>query len=686
MTTNRRTFLQTAAAAASLSLVDLNRLLAAEGIPQSVQELWADFDPRKDPIEVEVIREWKEDGAVFRLVRYLIGTFKGKPSRMAAIYGFPEGAKEKLPAVMHIHGGGQRAFLPEVKLLVARGYAALSLNWGGSGNGTPPFNSPDGAQSGDPNTDWGAVDPSQLNVPGYSSMLPGPKQFFEDREHPKNNNWYLLTLGCRRGLTFLEQQREVDPQRLGVHGWSMGGNLTMYVAGTDDRVKAAVPGVGGQGWRWQEHEFLGGKVSQDRVKGDIDVFKRTLSFESYSPLIKCPVLHRSGTNDFHGWMDDVYRTNALIKDQPTRYAFSPHLNHRAIPEVEIAMPLKKIYLTGKKASAVPQLDAATAQAIVNDGRGWNNKDRNSFYDALSDEQLLERLRNWSPIVRERAAMALGRRKSTPVAALIDMLMSPSLDARCGACQGLIFLRGRAAPAVDALQNTLADPDLWLRIKAAEALAAIGKPATKTVPQLLELLAQVDTKNDPRGMQQRYLTFALFDRDGMLSRSLDGVDREALYTAVRAGLKNQDGRARGSIGSVYRHLSTDDIKPLLPAIHEAIVQPAPSGEMFADGIRVEGLRLLAQHHIEDGIRALVTYTRDQNPWSSQNRTPELMKILLAYGTHAKAVIPDLEKLAHYFEKEEKDFPKHLGLQKANSVRDTIKAIESSTDTPTLIKLH
>ena len=113
-----------------------------------------------------------------------------------------------------------------------------------------------------------------------------------------------------------------------------------------------------------------------------------------------------------------------------------------------AMPLKKIHLTGKKPSAVPQLDAATAQAIVNDGRGWNNKDRNSFYDALSDEQLLERLRNWSPIVRERAAMALGRRKSAPVTALIDMLASPSLDARNGACQGMIFLRGRAAPAVD----------------------------------------------------------------------------------------------------------------------------------------------------------------------------------------------------------------------------------------------
>ena len=101
------------------------------------------------------------------------------------------------------------------------------------------------------------------------------------------------------------------------------------------------------------------------------------------------------------------------------------------------------------------------------------------------------------------------------------------------------------------------------------------------------------------MQQRYLSFALFDQDGgMLSRSLEGVDREALYKAVRSGLKNEDGRARGSIGSVYDNLSADDIKPLLPSIYEAIVQPAPSGEMFADSIRVEGLRLLANTGITE----------------------------------------------------------------------------------------
>jgi hypothetical protein len=119
----------------------------------------------------------------------------------------------------------------------------------------------------------------------------------------------------------------------------MGGNLTMYVAGTDDRVKAAVPGVGGQGWRWEPHPFIGGVAQQEQVKGDIEVFRRTLSFESYAPLIRCPVLHRSATNDHHGWMDDVYRTNALIPGQPTRYCWSPHLGHRLTPEVAVGMPL-----------------------------------------------------------------------------------------------------------------------------------------------------------------------------------------------------------------------------------------------------------------------------------------------------------------------------------------------------------
>lgn len=352
-----------------------------------------------------------------------------------------------------------------------------------------------------------------------------------------------------------------------------------------------------------------------------------------------------------------------------------------------ALPLKKIALTGRRRSLIPPLDVTAAQSLINDGRGWNNKDRHSFYDSLSADQILERLASWSPIVRERASIALARGKQVPMPAVLELLESPSLDARYGACQALIAMRGKAAPAIEPLRKLLRHDDLWLRIKAAEALASIGKPALHTVPELLELLAQVDPERDPRGMQQRYLTFALFENGGgMLSRSLEGVDEELLYKAVRAGLKNQDGRARGSLGSVYRNLSSEKIKPLLPAIYQAIMEPAPSGEMFADSIRVEGLRLLAKHRVEEGITACVKYTREQNPWASQERTPELMKVLLTYGTHAKTVIPDLEKLAIYFEKDEKNFPRHLMLQKAKSVRETIQAIEASTETPDLSRIQ
>jgi len=351
-----------------------------------------------------------------------------------------------------------------------------------------------------------------------------------------------------------------------------------------------------------------------------------------------------------------------------------------------AMPRKKVRLTGAGKSFVPSLDTVAAESLIADGRGWDNKDRNRAYDKLTADQLVERLGSWSPIVRERAAMALGRRREAPVSAIVKLLDAPGLDARYGACQALSTLGQRAEQAMASLQKCLNDNDLWLRVRAADALAKIGPAAKPAVPKLLELLAGVDKVNDPRSMQQRYLTFALFDGDGMLGGSLNGVDREALYIAVRAGLKNEDGRARGSLSSVYRNLSAREIKPLLPAIYQAITEPAPSGEMFADGIRVEGLRVFAKHGIEEGIQACVRYARQQNPWESQIRTPELMRILLSYGTHAKAVVPDLAELANYFEKDEPDFPAELMKQKATSVRETIRAIEATTETPELIRLN
>ena len=55
----------------------------------------------------------------------------------------------------------------------------------------------------------------------------------------------------RNGLTFLETNRKVDSERLGLLGFSFGAGMVPYVAGVDERVKCAISVAGwGDGERW----------------------------------------------------------------------------------------------------------------------------------------------------------------------------------------------------------------------------------------------------------------------------------------------------------------------------------------------------------------------------------------------------------------------------------------------------
>ena len=253
-----------------------------------------------------------------------------------------------------------------------------------------------------------------------------------------------------------------------------------------------------------------------------------------------------------------------------------------------------------------------------------------------------------------------------------MLGEVSPEARYGACQALAMLKGKATEAVPALTRCLQHEDMWLRIEAAEALANIGKPAMPALPELLSILARQPSKADPRGMEQRYLSFAVFGT--LLRNSLDGVDRNQLRTAIEAGLRNQDGRARGTVGRVYNQLSYEEIKPLLPAIHQAIVKPAPSGIMCASGIRLSGVELLAKHRIREGMD-LCFQILDIDKWGKQDRIRRSLRALSQYGGAAKAVLPQLRQL-------EKDLKAHREARNLKPIVEQIgqmmKKIENSTE--------
>jgi hypothetical protein len=260
-----------------------------------------------------------------------------------------------------------------------------------------------------------------------------------------------------------------------------------------------------------------------------------------------------------------------------------------------------------------------------------------------------------------------------------MLSATRLEARYGACDALASLKEAAAPAVPELTKLLDHKDLWMRVKAAETLAGIGAPAMSTVPILLERLAQKASTEDPRGMEQRYLCFNVFGK--MLKNSLAGVDQALLRKAVVAGLQNQDGRARGEIGGIYQKLSYEQIKPLLPAVRQAIVEPAPSGEMFAAGIRLAGIDILAKHQIKEGME-LCFAVMEIDKWGKANRVPRCLKTLATYGAAAKPMLPRLRQL----EKDLLVHPEAKGLQPLiNQVTALIKEIEDATETVELRSL-
>jgi hypothetical protein len=349
-----------------------------------------------------------------------------------------------------------------------------------------------------------------------------------------------------------------------------------------------------------------------------------------------------------------------------------------------ALPLKGLFLTGKKPSAAPQLTAVEAQRVIEDGRGWSPERKAFGYQSKTVEQIFAGLTNWSPVVRERSGEELARRDGNHVPRLLKMLEGKDANARLGAVQALASLGKSAAAAVPALQQTLWDDDLWLRIKTADALANIGEPAKSAVPDLLKVIT-TPSANDPRGMVQRYVAFCLFypgnvlNVHGLVARSLDGVDKRLLYPAVEAILANEDGRARGAIVSVYDHLSFDDMRPILPAVYRAIVHPAPSGEMFADGIRVRGLELLAKYRIAEGIPLCVKLC-EPTRWGAGKRIEPCLKALESYGAAAKPELPKLRKLASSL-----SAPKANAADRLKFVMHAISTIEAATDTTPLQNL-
>ena len=302
-----------------------------QSAPSNLREMWGDFDPRAEPLEVETLATWEEDEVVLRVVRFRIGVFKGQPALLAAVYGFPKGAKD-LPGLVQIHGGGQYADANACIANARRGYATVSIAWAGRISSSNYRVNPEGVKlfwenaTSNPHyrltTDWGAVDgyhaPGRHQGNQFPSAKPHPWTL-DSVESPRNSGWFLCATAARRALTFLEQQPEVDKSKLGVYGHSMGGKLTVLTA-TDSRVKAAAPSCGGISDRYNNSQL----------------FRDTLGDSESLKEITCPIIFLSPANDFHGRLGDLPKAIGEIRSEQWRVTCSPQHSHQDTAPFEVA--------------------------------------------------------------------------------------------------------------------------------------------------------------------------------------------------------------------------------------------------------------------------------------------------------------------------------------------------------------
>src|SRR5437764_14244257 len=125
-----------------LSLIALAMITCAAVADQSskdapfstIEGLWAGFDPRAVPLDVEVVKAWDEGKIHLETVYFTGEVFEGEVVRVFGHFGRPREPAGPMPGVLHVHGGGQTVGLDWPRFWARHGYACLSFDFCGNTN------------------------------------------------------------------------------------------------------------------------------------------------------------------------------------------------------------------------------------------------------------------------------------------------------------------------------------------------------------------------------------------------------------------------------------------------------------------------------------------------------------------------------------------------------------------------
>ena len=185
-------------------------------------------------------------------------------------------------------------------------------------------------------TGRGGVSATGLSALGYFVLLPNPRGSYGQGEAFTQANRKDFGYGDLRdilkGVDAVEAQYPVEPDRVGITGWSYGGFMTMFAVTQTNRFKAAVSGAGLSNWQSYYGEnsidqwmipYFGASVYDDPA-----VYAKSSAI-NYIKQAKTPTLVVVGDRDGECPAPQSYEFWHALRDQhvPTQLVVYPNEGH-----------------------------------------------------------------------------------------------------------------------------------------------------------------------------------------------------------------------------------------------------------------------------------------------------------------------------------------------------------------------
>ncbi|MBI4623590.1 MAG: acetylxylan esterase [Verrucomicrobia bacterium] len=179
--------------------------------------------PEKTPLNAKITGTVRKNG--YRIENVIYDSLPG--FHVTASLFIPENASKPAPAILFCSGHSTGVYrLPSYQMpllnLVRKGFIVLAIDPIGQGERLQYFDAEKGA--------------SVIGSSTKEHSYPSAQVFLIGKSVAR----YFLWDGIR-GIDYLASRKEVDPQRMGVHGLSGGGTQTAYISALDERVAASAP-------------------------------------------------------------------------------------------------------------------------------------------------------------------------------------------------------------------------------------------------------------------------------------------------------------------------------------------------------------------------------------------------------------------------------------------------------------